>query len=289
MRPFLPSLVASLVASLVVAVALVLFPVSASAAAGPKQTEPNHTELPLPGSPYGDPAGANDWGCVPSAERPTPVILVHGTFGDRRSLLDPLSLAIKRAGFCVYSLDYGNRATRDIRDSAAHLGEFIERVRETTDAAKVSLVGHSQGGMMPRYYIKNLGGVAYVEDLVGLAPSNHGTAVIADEATTEATGLCQSCAQQSTGSQFLADLNAGDETPGDISYTQIVTANDEVVVPYTSGFLAEGPRTTNVRIQDACALDISEHLLIPMSAAAIALTLDALTHDGPASGDLKTC
>jgi triacylglycerol esterase/lipase EstA (alpha/beta hydrolase family) len=250
---------------------------------------PRQTGIPLPGSPYGDPAGSNDWACVPSAERPTPVILVHGTFGDRRSLLDPISLAMKRAGFCVYSLDYGNRATGDIRDSAAHLGEFVERVREVTDADKVSLVGHSQGGMMPRYYIKNLGGAAHVEDLVGLAPSNHGTTVAADGSAFEVTGLCLSCAQQAAGSQFLADLNAGDETPGDVSYTQIITATDEVVVPATSGFLAAGPNTTNVRIQDACALDLSEHLLIPTSATAIAVTLDALTHEGPASPDLKTC
>jgi triacylglycerol lipase len=276
MRPFLLSLLA--------AVALVLAPISAPAAAGPSRTG-----IPLPGSPYGDPAGSNDWACAPSAERPTPVILVHGTFGDRRSLLDPISLAMKRAGFCVYSFDYGNRATGDIRDSAAHLGEFIERVREVTDADKVSLVGHSQGGMMPRYYIKNLGGAVHVEDLVGLAPSNHGTTIVLDGTAFGATGLCQSCAQQAAGSQFLADLNAGDETPGDISYTQIVTATDEVVVPHTSGFLAEGPNTTNVRIQDACALDLSDHLLIPMSTSAIALTLDALAHEGPASPDLKIC
>ncbi|MEI7057637.1 alpha/beta fold hydrolase [Nocardioides sp. CCNWLW239] len=276
MRPFLLSLLA--------AVALVLTPLAAAPASGASRTA-----IPLPGSPYGDPLGANDWACAPSAERPTPVILVHGTFGDRRSLLDPISLAMKRAGFCVYSLDYGNRATGDIRDSAAHLGEFVERVREVTDADKVSLVGHSQGGMMPRYYIKNLGGAVYVEDLVGLAPSNHGTSILMDGGATGSTGLCVSCAQQTAGSQFLADLNAGDETPGDVSYTQIVTATDEVVVPYTSGFLADGPNTTNVRIQDACALDLSDHLLIPMSATAIALTLDALTHDGPASPALKTC
>jgi triacylglycerol lipase len=284
MRLFLLSLLAAV--ALVLAPALA--PVSASAAEGTSRTG-----IPLPGSPLGDPVGANDWACAPSAQRPTPVILVHGTFGDRRSLLDPISLAMKRAGFCVYSLDYGNRATGDIRDSAAHLGEFIERVREITDAEKVSLVGHSQGGMMPRYYIKNLGGAAFVEDLVGLAPSNHGTSIMSSEGVTGAatgtTGFCVSCSQQAAGSQFLADLNAGDETPGDISYTQIVTATDEVVVPYTSGFLAEGPNTTNVRIQDACALDLSEHLLIPMSATAIKLTLDALTREGPATPALKTC
>ena len=42
------------------------------------------------------------------------------------------------------------------------------------------MVGHSQGGMMPRYYIKFLGGAGKVDDLVGLSPSNHGTVQPAD-------------------------------------------------------------------------------------------------------------
>ena len=79
-------------------------------------THADETLLPdLPTSPAGDPPGANDWACVPTAQRPTPVILVHGTFGDRRNLLERMSRKIKEAGFCVYSLDYGNRATEDIR------------------------------------------------------------------------------------------------------------------------------------------------------------------------------
>ena len=54
--------------------------------------------------------------------------------------------------------------------------------------------------------------------------------------------------QQTAGSPFLTELNAGDETPGDVSYTQITTRYDEVVVPYTSAYLAPGPLTTNVTI-----------------------------------------
>jgi triacylglycerol lipase len=105
----------------------------------------------LPTSPDGDPPGANDWSCAPTAQRPTPVILVHGTLGDRKHLLERMSRKIKEAGFCIYSLDYGNRATEDIRDSALELKAFTERVLDATGAAKVSIVGHSQGGMMPRY------------------------------------------------------------------------------------------------------------------------------------------
>ncbi len=52
-------------------------------------------------------------------------------------------------------------------------------------------------------------------------------------------------------------------------------------MPHTSGYL-KGPRTTNVTIQDKCPLALAEHLAIPMAAATISLTLDALTRPGPA-------
>lgn len=242
--------------------------------------------LTYPTSPFGEPTGANDWSCRPSAARPEPVVIVHGTFGDRKSLLDDLSSALVGAGFCVFSLDYGNRATGPIEESARQLKRFTNRVLGATGAAKVSMVGHSQGGMMPRYFIKFLGGARVVDDLVGLSPSNHGTSIVGDPSNplTGATlgSFCRSCVQQAAGSDFLTHLNAGDETPGAVSYTQITTRYDEVVVPYTSAYLAAGPRTTNVTLQDTCATDLAEHLRIPMSRAAISWTLDALTHDGPA-------
>ena len=243
----------------------------------------------LPTSPDGDPPGANDWSCAPTAERPTPVILVHGTLGDRKHLLERMSRKLKEAGFCVYSLDYGNRATEDIRDSAQELGAFTERVLEATGAAKVSMVGHSQGGMMPRYYIKFLGGDRVVDDLVGVAPSNHGSSITGPPGMNPLApildALMPALGQQAAGSAFLTELNAGDETPGDVSYTQITTKYDEIVRPHTSGYLAPGPNTTNLTIQDVCRLELSEHVLIPSSLTTIAITLDALTREGPARAD----
>lgn len=237
--------------------------------------------LPLPTSPFGDPTGANDWSCAPTAERPTPVVIVHGTFGDKKSLLDNLSAAMVADGFCVFSLDYGNRGTGDITASAKQLKKFVRKVLDATGARQVSMVGHSQGGMMPRYYIKFLGGARHVDDLVGLAPSNHGTSIVGGGGSGTG-GFCTACSQQGAGSPFLTRLNADDETPGRVSYTQITTRYDEVVVPHTSGYLTEGPRTTNVTIQDLCPTDLAEHVLIPMSATAIAVALDALTNAGPA-------
>ena len=226
-------------------------------------------------------AGANDWSCKPTAAHPSPVVLVHGTFGDSKSLLDRLSWSIHRAGYCVFALDYGNRATGPIEKSAEQLQVFVSQVLAATGAAKVSMVGHSQGGMMPRYYIKFLEGADKVDDLVGLAPSNHGTS----NPLLLFPGLdywCPACLQQKTGSEFLRNLNADDETPGPVSYTNIVTRYDEVVLPYTSGYLA-GDNTTNITLQDKCRFDVAEHLLIPMDGPAIRLALNALGRSGPAS------
>lgn len=247
--------------------------------------------VPLPTSPAGDPPGANDWRCQPTDRRPTPVILVHGTFGDRKNLLEGLSAAIKAKGFCVYSLDYGRRGTADMVASAKQLKAFTKRVLASTGAAKVSMVGHSQGGLLPRYYIKFLGGAAVVDDLVGVAPSNHGTTLVPFMGGGPSAGfglLCRACTQQAAGSPFLARVNRGDETPGRVSYTQITTRYDQVVVPHTSGYLEAGPRTVNLTIQDTCATDLAEHLLIPLSRTTIRLTLDALTRRGPARAGLRS-
>ena len=244
---------------------------------------------PLPTAPEGDAKGVNDWSCKPTAQHPEPVVMVHGTFGDRRHLLEALERSIKAAGFCVFALDYGNRATGDIPTSAGELKTYVAKVLAATGASKVSLVGHSQGGMMPRYYIKFLGGATYVDDLVGIAPSNHGTKLVpANSLLNPVLGtVCNSCNQQAWGSAFLAHLNAGDETPGDVSYTQIESKYDEVVVPYTSAFLAAGPRTTNVTLQDLCPGLYVEHLFIPTNKVTIELTLNALEHAGPASPDYR--
>ena len=133
---------------------------------------------------------------------------------------------------------------------------------------------------MPRWFIKFGGGAEVVDDLVGLSPSNHGTTITGSGGSS--SGFCTACGQQAAGSPFLTTLNADDETPGEVSYTQITTRYDEVVVPYTSAYLAPGRRTTNLTVQDLCPGDANEHVLIPTDPVAIQLVLNALGRRGPA-------
>jgi triacylglycerol lipase len=238
------------------------------------------TPGPKPAPPPARPTVVDDPNCKPPAQHPDPVVLVHGTFAATSwELIGP---ALARRGYCVFTFDYGNAGTGEIARSAHQLVPFVDRILARTGAARVSIVGHSEGGMMPRYYVKFLGGASKVQALVGLAPSNHGTT---NPLILEGAALgCTACAEQeAVGSAFLTKLNAGAETPAPVSYTVIQTAYDDVVTPYTSAFL-HGPatRVTNVTLQDRCPGDNAGHLDITLDPVALQWVENALARDGPA-------
>jgi triacylglycerol esterase/lipase EstA (alpha/beta hydrolase family) len=238
------------------------------------------------------PPGANNWSCKPSPAHPRPVILVHGTFADMSDSWQALSPLLYNHGYCVFSLNYGSYAgsgllgiygTAEIAASAGELSAFVNRVLAATGAAQVDIVGHSQGGMMPRYYVKFDGGAGKVHTIVGLAPSNHGTTLLGlatlagylPGATAFLGVLCPACEEQLAGSAFMSNLNAGGDTVPGVSYTSIESVNDEVVTPYTSAFLS-GPNTTNIVLQSQCFLDLGEHLSMPYDHIADGDVLNAL-------------
>lgn len=137
------------------------------------------------------------------------------------------------AGYCVDALNYGETAQSSgrffglgpIATSAKQLAAFVDKFLARSEEKKVDIVGHSQGGMMPRYYIRLLGGVVRLNMLVGLAPSNHGAHTDGMEALIKAyeslgigtlsTNSCPSRDEKLVGRRFLATRNAGgDTTPG---------------------------------------------------------------------------
>jgi len=218
--------------------------------------------------------------CSRPLRHPDPVILVPGTFA--ATSWDVIGPALLRRGYCVFTLSYGNAGTLDIAGSAHQLAAAVGHVLARTGAHQVAIVGHSEGGMMPRYYIKRLGGAGKVSDLVALAPSNHGTTNMLTLAG--AAYGCTACAQQfAWNSKFLAGLNAGDEAPPPVDYTVVQTRLDEVVTPYTSAFLS-GPRArvTDVTLQDRCPGDAVDHVDVPTDRVAVQWVENALAVRGPA-------
>ncbi len=289
----------------VVATAAVAIPASAGASAG--------AELPVP---YGGAAlvdgiagallhptkvaGANV-GCKPRAQHRYPVVLVHATLADEADNWVTLSPLLANAGFCVYAFDYGqtrlsldNRfdALGDITTSAGQLAAFVDEVLAETGARQVDLVGHSQGGMMPNYYIKRLGGAAKVHTFVALAPSNHGTTedgiVTLLNKLPLATAFgnfindigAASLVQQEVGSPFETSLFAdGDTVPGP-RYVVIETSHDEVVTPFTNAFLS-GPNVTNILVQSQCPDDPVGHVGMFEDSPALQNVVNELGDDDP--------
>jgi triacylglycerol esterase/lipase EstA (alpha/beta hydrolase family) len=224
-------------------------------------------------------AGANDWNCKPGAEHPYPVVLVPGTFANFGANFVAISPTLKNAGYCVYALNYGMNhlslgrigGLDHVADSAQELKDFVNRVLSSSGASKVDIVGHSQGGMMPNYYIKRLGGAPKVRTLVGIAPSNHGTTlsgIVTLGANLNLLGFVNAVMvgfgtpglyEQEQGSPFQQALfGDGDTVPGP-RYVVIETRHDEVVTPYTNAFLS-GPNVTNILLQDQCPDDPVGHI-----------------------------
>lgn len=115
----------------------------------------------------------------------------------------------------------------DITVTAQRLRAFVEQVKAATGAATVDLVAHSEGGLISRHYIKFLGGEPHVGRLVTLGTPHHGTIL-------GYIGPGMGAHQMQPGSQFLNELNAGDESWGDVKYTSIRAGLDEIILPHSS-------------------------------------------------------
>jgi hypothetical protein len=225
-------------------------------------------------------SGGNN-GCKPSAAHPYPVVLVIGTTSDEGANFVSLAPLLANNGYCVYSFNYGETLLSDfgridalnyIEHSAEELSSEVNSVLKKTGASKVDLVGHSQGGMMPNYYIKFLGGASKVNELVGLAPSNHGTTLDGLKELLEKVpgaslignlleflGL-PSLTQQEEGSTFMQKLfGEGEPVEPGVRYVVIESTHDEVVTPYTNAFL-NAPGVVNITVQDQCPTDPVGHI-----------------------------
>jgi hypothetical protein len=215
-----------------------------------------------------------------------PVLLVPGT------TLNPSAdfswnweraLSAQHWPYCTIALP-GN-AMGDIQIAGEYVVYAIRQMHALS-GRRIEIVGHSQGGMVPRWALRFWPDTrTMVDDVIGLSPSNHGTL---DAIPLCAIGCAPAIWQQRSNAAFIAALNSVQETFPGISYTDVYTNTDEVVVPNigpaaSSSLHGGGGQITNVAIQQVCPLDATEHLGIgTYDNTAYQLGFDALNHPGPA-------
>jgi triacylglycerol lipase len=207
-----------------------------------------------------------------------PVLLVHGTGSNAveswSTSFQPVMVA---DGFRVCTVDVPGREVGDMQDSADWVAAAIEYVADRHDR-RVDVIGHSQGGVLPRLAIRLHPEIARdVDDLVLMAGTQHGTAVTAAFC---AAGCAVAVLQQSVGSNLLTALNSPRELWGRrVSYTTVRSTTDEVVFPQDTSKL-DG--ASNIAVQDVCPARATSHIGLLYDSVAYAAALDALTHRGPA-------
>ena len=225
-------------------------------------------------------AGTVATGTAPAqaASAKDPVIVVNGLLGVGFAY-DPLVARLRADGYQVWDFELPTLGTQDIHLSARALNTFADGVRARTGAAKVDLVGHSEGGLVSRTYVKYYGGADEVDSLVTLGTPNYGT-VAANIVRVFTLGTCvgiTACQQMTIGSAFLADLNAGDDSIGAVVYTNLATVFDELVQPYTNSYLNAGDgNITNRSLQSQCWLRVIGHLGLIVDGAVYSGVQDAL-------------
>ena len=164
-----------------------------------------------------------------------PVLFVHG-WTESASSWDDMIDALVEKGWSrdlLYAYTFDSRIAwlsgTNVKN-AQEIKDWVDDILEETGAEKIDLVSHSMGGLSTRYYVKFLGGIDLVDDYVSLGSPHHG-----------ATLAYIVRGDMKPGSDFLEELNSGDETPGgilpdsgthvpgDIEYVSIYSDSDELV------------------------------------------------------------
>ncbi|KAL2867643.1 esterase/lipase family protein [Aspergillus lucknowensis] len=223
----------------------------------------------------------NDFSCR-IANGKNPVVFLHGLGATYYEDLNFLQYWLQNQGYCTYAETYGEYTAfpfvgglKPIADSASEIADYIRRVKEETGAAKVDLVGHSEGAFQSLYVPKFEDGISeIVERIVAIAPPTRGTtfiglynlAYILGDVSRELVGEvlklvgCSACDDVGVDGPAVERLNDGNPIvqPGN-RVTVIASRFDEMVTPTSTSFVHE-EGVNNVWVQDFCPLDPVGHI-----------------------------
>lgn len=292
----------SAIADLLAAAALVVVTPGLAAAAptSPTPSPPTPTADHVPwrwwdGAAYqlthglADPPALNRDDCRPTAERPHPVILVHGTGLNGGNSWATIGTALTAEGFCVWAptvgAPEGMGSTGGLDSltgaSAPQLASEIDRVRGLTGADRVDLVGHSQGAIVASFVAATVRADAvHTVVTLGADPARSGEGP--PEFVTAMLGVLSAETTRRDAEATLAWL--GDEGvpfARGVRYVAVSSDYDELTGPVVAPIVPDWVDLQVVRLQDGCEADRSGHLTVLASPRAADLVADALA---PAEG-----
>lgn len=207
--------------------------------------------------------------------RLTPVLLVHGTGTTSAEWDVAYADALRAEGRPWCAVDLPDRGFSDIQAASEYVVHALRRMGAEA-GRPVGVIGHSQGGLEPRWALRFWPDLEpLVSDVISFGTPHRGFAACREPPCEPAFW------QMNLGSLFLGAVNAGDETPGPAGFTSVFTRFDEVV-PAESSVLAGA---ANIDVRDVCPGHAVEHYLFALDPVAFAIAQDALDHPGPARAE----
>lgn len=209
-----------------------------------------------------------------------PVLLVHGTAATpAEDFTGNLSLYLPRAGYPVCTVTIPRRSMTDVQVNVEYVVHAIRAV-SARSGGKIDVIAHSQGAFLTTYALRFWPDLALkVDDFIGYAGTyTYGS----DLAPVLCAVICTAAYHQlSPGSRTLEAV-VRRSLPRGPSYTAFSSNLDEIIIPQPMASHLVAPGARNYVLQDHCPLDVAEHLFITFEKPFLQLTLDALTHRGPA-------
>jgi len=181
-----------------------------------------------------------------------PVLLIHG-FGTTRKSVGILEKRLRQDGFDVFSIHLGgflNRLnTRGIDDLAKIISKKIEALSGRYHIGKITVIGHSKGGLIGRYYVSCLGGDKHVKTLITLGTPHRGSNIAILATLTIIGIISKSVWQMLPRSRFIRKLN---ETviPASVKVVSLYSDSDSVISKEQSRLVVPAGRNniTNVEL-----------------------------------------
>ena len=167
-------------------------------------------------------------------QRRTRTVLIHG-YKDEASVFNPLASYLSELGLEPHAVTLApSDCSVPLEALAQQLADFIDR--NFLSYQKIDFVAFSLGGIVARYYIQRMGGLARTNRLLTVAAPHHGTLMAFASSLPGALQL-------RPNSEFLHDLNADAEILSSIPFVSIWSPFDLMILPpFSSRMPAAGNR-----------------------------------------------
>jgi triacylglycerol esterase/lipase EstA (alpha/beta hydrolase family) len=170
---------------------------------------------------------------TPSLEKNRPILLVHGYLNSGAVWGFHKKRLMKNGFGPIYTIDLGH-PFQSIRSYAMKVDEKARQIAHETGSQELTLIGHSMGGLVSYYYAARLAPPDRVLRLITIGAPLRGTLVAK-------IGLGQCAREMEIGSKLIQEIHNAIELRHDLTFYNITTTVDALVIPYTSAIFKSVP------------------------------------------------